>query len=317
MCVSDAARRFYSGCLLPAITRLPFAANLRATPARISGKLACLEHHVNGGKHMLSSSVISFIAASAIMLSSLPSHADATLVVQGSDGLQSMIQLRNGKGKMSAAGRDEYVIYDAVARTVTYVEPQLRRYMQVNEELLEANVQTAANLQQAVEPYMARMMAGMSPAQRSMIEQRMGVALGPPAAGREPATDIKTVDRGSHSIAGLRCNASGVVKNGRPAAEVCMATAASGKLSEQDFATLESIVTFSRGMASSAKGLLGDLAVQLEFLATNVDGVPVAVRDLENDRRYQVTAVSNAALSDALFDGYGQFERREMPTLLR
>lgn len=266
---------------------------------------------------MVSRSVISFVAAAAVMLSSLPAHADATLVVQGSDGLQSMIQLRNGKGKMSATGMDEYVIYDAGAGTVIYVEPQQRRYTQVNGEILETSVQTAANLQQAVEPYMARMLADMSPAQRRMIEQRMGTALGPPAAGRKPATGIKTVARGSHTVAGLRCKASGIVKNGRPAAEVCMATAASGKLSKQDFATLESIVTFSRSMASGAKGMLGDLAGQLEFLSTNIDGVPVAVRDLENDRRYQVTAVSNSALSDALFNGYDQFERRELPTLLR
>lgn len=266
---------------------------------------------------MGSGTIIRFIATAAIILSSLPAHADATLVVQGSDGLQSMIQLRNGKGKMSATGMDEYVIYDAGAGTVTYVEPQQRRYTQVNEAVLEANVQTAASLQQAAEPYMARMLAGMSPAQRRMIEQRMGSALGPPAAGRKPATGIRTVARGSHTIAGLRCKASGIVKNGRPAVEVCMATAASGKLSRQDFATLESIVAFSRGMAASAKDMLGDLAGQLEFLATNIDGIPVAVRDLENDKRYQVTAVYDSALSDALFNGYGHFERREMPTLLR
>ena len=266
---------------------------------------------------MISGFIIRCSAIAAILAASSAAQADATLVVQGSDGLQSMIQLRNGKGRLSATGMDQYLIYDTATRTVTYVEPQERRYTQVTEQTLEANVQAVTDVQQAVAPYMTRMLAGMSPAQRRMIEQRMGTALGPPAAVRGKETAFKTVDRGSHTIAGLRCEASGVLKQGRPAAEVCMATAAGGKLSPQDFATLEAIVEFSRGMASSATGMLGDLADQLEFLSVNIDGVPLAVRDLENNRRYQVTAVSDTALSEDLFNGYDRFERHEMPVLLR
>ena len=266
---------------------------------------------------MISRCIISSIAMTAIMLATLPVHADATLVVQGSDGLESMIQVRNGKGKMSAAGVDEYIIYDTGAGTITYVEPQQQRYTQMSEDTLEANAQAAANLQKTVAPYMADMLAGLSPAQRRMIEQRMGKVLSPPAAGHNAEASVRTVARGRHTVAGLHCKASGIVKNGRPAAEVCMVTTASGKLSKQDFATLEAMVIFSRGIASGARGLLGDLAEQLEFLAMDVDGVPVAVRDLEHGKRYQVTAVSDTALSDALFNGYGQFEKRKMPSLLR
>ena len=262
-------------------------------------------------------SIIKCSAIAAILSAVTAVQADATLVVQGSDGLQSTIQLKNGKGRLSATGMDEYLIYDAAARTVTYVEPQERRYTQVTEETLEANMQAVKGVQQSIEPYMARMLAGMSPAQRRMIEQRMGTALGPPAAGHGKQGDVKTVDRGSHTIAGLRCRASGILKQGHPAAEVCMATAAGGKLSQQDFATLEAIVAFSRGMANSARGMLGELAGQLDFLSTEIDGVPLAVRDLENNRRYQVTAVSDSLLSDELFNGYGRFEKREMPALLR
>ena len=96
-----------------------------------------------------------------------------------------------------------------------------------------------------------------------------------------------------------------------------MATAASGKLSGEDFATLEALVRLSRSMAGSASGLLGSLAEQVELMAIELDGVPIAVRDLENNRRYQVTAVSNAALSDALFNSYGRFQKQAMPSLFR
>jgi hypothetical protein len=120
-----------------------------------------------------------------------------------------------------------------------------------------------------------------------------------------------------HTVAGLHCKASGILKNGRPAAEVCMATTANGKLSKQDFATLEAIVMFSRDLASSAGNMLGDLADQLVLLAPDIDGVPVAVRDLEHGKSYRVTAVSDATLPATLFNGYTRFEKREMPDLLR
>ena len=267
---------------------------------------------------MVSRRIIGGIATVAVLLTAQPASADATLIVQGSDGLRSMIQLRGGKGKMSAAGVDEYVVYDAGSRTFTYVEPAQRQYTQVTEAELQSGLQTAAGIRETVAPYMADMLAGLPPEQRRMIEQRMGAFPGAPAAGSKPQADqVKTVARGSHIIAGLQCEASGIVKNGQPAAEVCMATGPSGKLSKQDFDTLQAMVSFSRGMAGSAGSMLGAQAKQLDFLVTDIDGVPVAVRDLESGKRYEVTAVSNAALSDGLFNGYGGFQQRELPGLLR
>ena len=267
---------------------------------------------------MVSRRIISGIATVVILLAAQTAGADATLIVQGSDGLKSMIQLRGGKGKMSAAGMDEYVVYDAASGTITYVEPAQRQYTQISEAELQSGLKTAAGIRETVAPYMADMLAGLPPEQRRMIEQRMGAFPGAPAAGSKPQADqVKTVSRGSLMIAGLQCKASGIVKNGRPAAEVCMATAPSGKLSRQDFETLQAMVTFSRSMAGSAGNMLGDQAKLFDFMAADIDGVPVAVRDLEGGKRYEVTAVSDATLSDRLFNGYRRFQRQQLPGLLR
>ena len=262
--------------------------------------------------------IIRGMVAVAVMLAALPVTADTTLDIRGSDGLKSTIQVRNGKGRMSSDGMGEYLLYDSGTGTMTYVEPQQRQYTQLTTAELEAMVKTAAHIKQSVGPYMDNMLAGLPAEQRKMIEQRMGGIPGAPAAGRPAqSVDIRTVDRGMHSIAGLRCQSSGIVKNGRPVAEVCMATAASGKLSNRDFATLEALVALSRDMAGSASGLLGGMAEQFEILAVELDGVPVAVRDIEHGKRYQVTAVSNAELPEALFSGYGKFQKQDISGLLR
>jgi hypothetical protein len=258
------------------------------------------------------------MVTASVMLAAMPTHADITLKVQGSDGLNSTIQVRNGKGRMSSDNRGEYLLYDSGTGVITYVEPQQRQYTQLTVAELEATVQTAANIKQSMAPYMADILAGLPAEQRKMIEQRMGAIPGAPAAGKpvKPA-DIRTVDRGSHTIAGLRCQASGIMKNGRLAADVCMATAASGRLSPRDFATLEAMVRLSRSMAGTASGLLGGMAEQFELLAADLEGVPVAVRDIEHGTRYQVTAVSNAMLSDARFNAYGKFQKQGMSGLFR
>ena len=267
---------------------------------------------------MVSRCIIGAMVAVSVMLAAMPVYADITLNIRGSDGLKSTIQVRNGKGRMSTNGRNEYLLYDSGTRTITYVEPQQQQYTQLTAAELEAMVKTAANIKQSMAPYMENILAGLSAEQRNMIAQRMGGIPGAPAAGRsvKPAA-ISTVDRGRHSIAGLRCQVSGILKNGRPVAEVCMATAASGKLSSRDFATLEALVMLSRSLAGSASGLLGGMAEQFELLAVELDGVPVAVRDIEHGKRYQVTAASNSVLSDALFSGYGKFQKQELPGLLR
>jgi hypothetical protein len=267
---------------------------------------------------MVSKCITGVMAAASIILAATPLHADTTLKVQGSDGLQSTIQIRNGKGRMSSAGLGEYLLYDSGTGTITYVEPQRQQYTQLTAADLDGLVQTAAGIKQSVTPYMANMLAGLPPEQRAMIERRLGGIPDAPAAGKPAKTvNIRTVDRGRHSFAGLHCEARGILKNDRPAAEVCMATAASGQLSSRDFATLEELVSLSRSMAGSAGSLLGSLAEQVELMATELDGVPIAVRDIENGRHYQVTAVSNAVLSDALFNDYGRFQRQAMPSLFR
>lgn len=96
-----------------------------------------------------------------------------------------------------------------------------------------------------------------------------------------------------------------------------MVTAPGGKLSKQDFTTLEALVALSRSMAGTAGGLLGGMVEQFDLLAADLHGVPVAVRDMEQGNRYQVVAVSNVALSDRLFNGYGMFQKQAVPDLLR
>ena len=94
---------------------------------------------------MVSRGITSELLALAIM----PAQADTTLTVQGSDGLKSTIQIRNGKGRIGSEGRGEYLLYDNGSGTITYVEPIAQQYTQVTAAELEAMVQVAADIKQS------------------------------------------------------------------------------------------------------------------------------------------------------------------------
>ena len=266
---------------------------------------------------MVSGSTICGVAAALSMLAVMPVQADTTLKIQGSDGLNTSIQIRNGKGRIGGDGRGDYLLYDSSTKTITYVEPEAQQYTQLTTAELQAIAQAAANVKETVAPYMAGMLAGLPEEQRNEIEQRLGSVLATPAPAAGKPADIKIVREGVQTIAGLQCQASSLLKNGAAVAKVCMATAGSGKLSARDFVTLETLVTLSRSMADSASGLMGGTGSQVELLTVELEGVPIAAQDLANGTQYQVTSVSNDALPDVLFNDYGNFQKQGVQHLLR
>ena len=264
---------------------------------------------------MVSASTICGVAAAFSMLAVMPIQADTTLKIQGSDGLNTSIQISNGKGRIGGDGRGDYLLYDSATKIITYVEPEAQQYTQLTTAELDAMALAAANVKEAVTPYMAGMLAGLPQEQRKEIEQRMGAMLAAPAASKP--VDIRIVREGEQSIAGLQCQVSSLLKNGVAVAKVCMATAASGKLSAQDFVTLETLVTLSRSMADSASGLMGGAGSQVELLTVELEGVPISAQDLANGTKYQVTSVSNDALPEVLFNDYGNFQKQGVQNLFR
>jgi len=266
---------------------------------------------------MVSGSTICGIAAALSMLAVMPVQADTTLKIQGSDELNTSIQIRNGKGRIGADGRGDYLLYDSGTKTITYVEPEAQQYTQLTTAELDAMALAAANVKEAVTPYVTGMLAGLPEEQRKEIEQRLGAMLATPAPAESKLVEIKIVSEGEQTIAGLQCQASSLLKNGAAVVKVCMATAGSGKLSARDFVTLETLVTLSRSMADSVNGLMGGAGSQVDLLTVELEGVPIAVQDLGNGKQYRVTSVSDNALPDVLFNDYGKFQKQGVQHLLR
>ena len=74
---------------------------------------------------------------------------------------------------------------------------------------------------------------------------------------------------------------------------------------------------FVGSAAATGESLLDGVAAQYQLLTADLEGVPVTVRDIRQNRLVRITAVSNDVLTDELFSGYETFEKQNMQNLFR
>ena len=56
---------------------------------------------------MASKCITCLVAAVLALTGVMPVYADTTMAIQGSDGLNTSIQIRNGKGRIGSSGRED------------------------------------------------------------------------------------------------------------------------------------------------------------------------------------------------------------------
>ncbi len=166
-------------------------------------------------------------------------------------------------------------------------------------------------------PKMAMMreqLKNLPPEQRAMIEQRMGGMANFGAMESKPPVKVTTVKRGSDKIAGFKCQRYDVLNDQQQVADVCVASEPDAGMSKADFSTVNSAMKFMRDMAERAQKLsVGMGGPQMSM--GDVDGVPVAAKDLQNGREFKLVRVSDDALDDARFNEYQSLSKQAMPKM--
>ncbi len=242
------------------------------------------------------------VFATALLLP-VCAFADATLLVQGSDG-QSSIQLRGGMGRMDTADGD-YMLFDRARNVVIRVEPADGGYTQVTEDHIGQMAQAAGALRSQL--------GNLPPAQRAIIEERMNAMLGVPNAEPAPQAPITAVRKGRGTVAGMTCEKYELRQGNGKIGDACMADAASGNLSKDDFATLEAMMAFLRKTMTQAAELAGSMGDQMAFLKTGLPGVPLSVEG--DGETFAVTSVSGDELEQSLFTDYRNLKEKVIPVL--
>ena len=259
-----------------------------------------------------------FLIAVSSVLSSV-SMADATFKIKGNDGQDSILQVKNGIGKMTTPGDTDYIVFNSKTRLAVHADPQRGSYMEMSEADINAQMDQAKAMREQMAPQIKMMkeqMAGLDPATRKMLEQRMGGMAGMMDGDAEKEmSKPKFEAQGNKTIAGLKCQQNKVTVNGKHIADVCVMKSASGKVSKEDFATLKATLDFIQGMAKKASSMMG-AEDKAAMAAMDLDGFPVSINDKQGGDSYVVESVSDEKLSENIFTEYKKLQKKDMPRLM-
>lgn len=250
------------------------------------------------------------------LMSSGPATADATLTMD--DG--TVVQVRGGMARLNPADDSGYMQYDSARNVLIQVDPQEGIYMEIDQQALQQQAETVANMRARMAPQLEAMRAQLQQlpeAQRRMLEQQMGAMPGGAATG-EPAAQpqAQVVKKGSRTVSGFKCSEYQVLENDAPAAEVCVAEAPGAGMSREDFDTLSAMMTFLRTMARQAADLAGGMGGGLDAeLMVDVEGFPVQMSNHASGDEYAVAGVDNGSLSDEPFEAYLKLRKETLSGL--
>lgn len=237
-----------------------------------------------------------------------PAMADTTIRLGGSDDAsRTVIQVKDHMARMAHAGQPGHILFDRARQVAIYVDPVLKEYREIDQQQLDRYADIIAMLRQQMERFSAQIQ-NMPAEQRAFIEQQMGI----PAGGLPDLEVMSTETRGVHNVAGFRCQLQVLFKDLQPIGEICLATAADAGMSVNDFTTLMAMMSFMRELASTTQKLVGELGENSRLLLSGLQGVPVAMKDYQNQKEYRVTEVSGKPIGTDVFDSYRAYNRQEL-----
>jgi hypothetical protein len=234
--------------------------------------------------------------------------ADTTIKLGGSDDAsKTTIQVKEHMARMSQSGQPGHVLFDSSRHVAIYVDPIRQEYREIDQQQLDKYAEIITMLRQQMEQLSAQMQ-NMPAAQRAFIEQQMGI----PAGGLPDLEIMGTEPRGFHEVAGFRCQLQVLLRNREPIGEICLATAADAGMSESDFATLMAMMNFMRELAGTTQKMVGELGENSRLLLSGLQGVPVAMKDYQNQKEYRVTEVSSETINADLFNRYRTYSKQDL-----
>lgn len=245
---------------------------------------------------------------------SFPVQADVSLRIMDNHGSESSVYVHAGRCRIESTAMPGYAVIDTRDHSLVYANPAKGEYTALSEGQLQERLDQLDKVRESLAPHMATLRGGLQALpteQRALFEQFLA-GNAPPAAG---APVRLVADGGMQHFAGLRCAHHYLIEGRHEVGDTCLLQRPEGSLSAADFHTLDTVMTLLRGYSGRAGGLLALAGNESALLQTQVDGIPLALRDFESGTSYRVIASNPARLDEQLFDDYRHYRRVEAPSL--
>ncbi len=253
------------------------------------------------------------------VLFSAPAAAASILDLSVEERQQAPVAQRIyvGAGKLrinDIDGRGGDIVFDRAREAVTVVDNAKRSYFVIDEEQLGRVVTQAQGVMNVIQEQLAKQMENLSPEQQAQLKEMMGGFGGAAAPAAAPATYTATPRTGKY--AGHACRVWQVVREQSALSEVCVAPRDALGIDADDRDTLLAMQSFAAGMLEQIGSLLGAAAGGLPRLGDGpIDGIAIAVADLQTGTKAMLTGISRADLPAEHFSVPADYTRQAMPML--
>lgn len=150
-----------------------------------------------------------------------------------------------------------------------------------------------------------------------MIREQMKMNSPPPAtAAVKKADKPRIVKVGKGKSKQYDCVQYDAFQGDRKTAEACFSDAKELELSNADYAAFKAMFRHMRKLQEKTQAMAGAFGggdEQADFMGDEVDGLPVATKNLRTGKESFVTSVSDKPLSDGLFT-LPDYPEMQMPT---
>ncbi|MES1923912.1 DUF4412 domain-containing protein [Salinisphaera sp. T31B1] len=212
---------------------------------------------------------------------------DTTLVYQGAQG-RFTVDIRPGEVRIDDASR-QWQLYDESQQAIFSVDPTDQSYTRLDKS-------TARNIRAQVDALRSRVDAKV----RQLPESQQATARAallqsmPALDSSEHRVGLDKTGR-TDTIAGVACNVVQVVRDGRPAESLCVASAESLGISGAGFDSVQSMFELMQTMLAGT----GFQAAGLPYLS--LSGMPVRFTDTNTGEQRQLISVDHKQLPDSRF----------------
>ncbi len=240
--------------------------------------------------------------------------ADGVLLVQSvNDGASttatsSQVQMESNRIRTEihdGDGRRQVIIFNGATEVLYIINPATRTYIEVT----KADAAKMGSMMSGLTAAMQQQMANMSPAQRQMMEQKMGAMMGGATSVARP--EYKRA--GTGKAIGHACDRYDGYAAGRKTSEICTVAPETLGFSLADFGVLGKLSDFVRTIMPQ----LGDQIVGAGSPELGYSGIPVrtATTDPRSGRTItmQVTEARRATFEDSIFQVPAGYKKTAMP----
>lgn len=247
----------------------------------------------------------------AVCLAPLPAFAaDGVVMVQtittGSNVARSEVQMSRTHLRtdlVDAAKRQQVIIYDGTKDVLYIIDVAGKSYV----EMTRADAERMGAQMQAATAALRQQMAGMSPAQRAAMEQKLGPTMAAVLGGGARPTYKRT---GSGQVGRWACETYDGYVGDRKASEVCAADPKVFGLTLDDFAVTAQMTGFVGSMMPE----LADRLVALGTPAQGFSGLPIRSSSTVGSQpvTVELSEIRRVAIPDDAFQVPDGFRKQAM-----